>query len=82
MKNELVTSLSEAFPKLEITSQCENKILDIVFILDKCLVQSDETRKIRDQFMRAFLDLNGIMSRNYLFEIDQATGQPKEKFPK
>lgn len=82
MQNELLKSLSEAFPKLEITSQCENKILDIVYVLDKCLVQTAETRQIRDKFMRAFLDLNGIINRNYLFEIDPTTNQPREKFPK
>ena len=82
MQNELVTSLSEAFPKNDIIAQCENKLIEVHRLLDQTLVQTENVKEVRTWILKLSFGMNHLISNNYLFEIDSVTQKPKEKFPK
>lgn len=82
MKNELLTSLSDAFPKPEITARCENKLIQVYRVLDKTLVQSESVLSFKKSVLEMTFVVRSLIEDNYLFEIDDKTGLPRKKFKK
>ena len=82
MEKQLIESLSEAFTKNDIISQCENKLIEVHKLLDQTTVQTNEVVEFKRILLEQALWIKKTITNNYLFENDIVTGQPREKFPK